>query len=170
LPNDGVALYGDAAQYRLRMYTSGGFSPDGVAGVLPTEYSRYFRIHVQNANGETVYLTETGVDYPVDGGTIRVIGLADLGEKADGEKIFYDGCYLEDHDNYIDIILAGDEAAMRQITYLEIPASGDYAPFYNPGGPGNNPDPAVRYTAPGPADLEPVVMALDDPLTVSYGD
>jgi len=25
----------------------------------------------------------------------------------------------------------------------------------------------VRYTAPGPADLEPVIIALDDPMRVS---
>lgn len=170
LPNDGRALYGAEAQYRLRMYTSGGFSPDGVTGVRPDEFSRYFRLHVQLASGETLMLTETGVDYEVDGGIIRVVGLADLGEKADGENIVYDDCYLEDHDNYIDIILAGDEAAMRQITYLEIPAAGEYDPFYNPGGPGNNPSPDVRYTAPGLRDLEPVIIALDDPLTVTYED
>jgi hypothetical protein len=160
-PNDGRALYGDAGEYRLRIYTSGGFSPDGVRGVLPTEFERYFRIHA----GETL-ITEIGVDYEVAGGVIRVLGLADLGLAQDT----YDDCYVEDHDNYIDIILAGDEAAMRQITFLEIPAEGDYDPFYNPGGPGNNPTPNTRYTAPGPADLEPVVMALDDPLTVSYGN
>lgn len=167
LPNDGVALYGDEGAYRLRMYTSGGFSPDGVRGVLPTEFSRFFRLHAEGANGETVLITETGVDYPVSGGTIRVLGLAELGLPA-SEEVVYDDCYVEDHDNYIDIILAGDEAAMRHLTYLEIPATGEYDPFYNPGGPGNNPTENVRYTAPGPADLEPIIIALDDPMTVTY--
>lgn len=163
-PNHGTALYGDAGEYRLRIYTTGGFSPDGVRGVLPTEFERYFRIHVQD--GETVLITQPNVDYEVSGGSIRVLGLADLGLA----QATYDDCYVEDHDNYIDIILAGDEAAMRQITFLEIPAEGDYDPFYNPGGPGNHPTPNTRYTAPGPADLEPVIIALDDPLTVTYGD
>lgn len=166
LPNDGFALYGESAEYRLRIYTSGGFSPDGVTGVHPDEFSRYFRLHVTNAAGEVTLLTETGIDYQVEGGTIRILGLADLGVAQSA----YDGCYIEDHDNYIDIILAGDEAAMRNIRFVEIPAEGNYAPFYNPGGPGNNPSPNVRYTAPGPADLEPVMMALDDAMTVSYGD
>jgi hypothetical protein len=57
---------------------------------------------------------------------------------------------------------------MRQITYVEIPATGNYDPFYNPGGPGNTPSSDIRYTAPGPADLEPVIIALDDPMTVTY--
>lgn len=61
LPNDGVALYGSAAAYRLRVLTTGGFSPDGVRSVYPTEFARYFRV-----------LT-------IDGGTLSVLGLADLG-------------------------------------------------------------------------------------------
>lgn len=39
--------------------------------------------------------------------------------------------------------------------------------FYNPGGPGPEPFEGVRYTAPGPPDLEPVVIALDNPMRVS---
>jgi hypothetical protein len=167
LPNDGVALYGSAAQYRLRIYTTGGFSPDGVRAVLPNEFERYFRLHVQDGGAESVLITQTDQDYRVSGGTIRVLGLADLGLVASGDVI-YDDCYIEDRDNYIDIILAGDEAAMRQITYVEIPATGNYDPFYNPGGPGNTPSSDIRYTAPGPADLEPVIIALDDPMTVTY--
>jgi hypothetical protein len=166
LPNDGLALYGEAAHYRLRIFTSGGFSPDGVRGVLPTEFARYFRLHAQTASGETILLTETGVDYEIDGGRVQVVGLAELGLAADA----YDECYVEDHDNYIDIILQGDEAAVRQLTYVEIPAGEGYDLFYNPGGPGNNPSPDVRYTAPGPADLEPVIIALDDPMQVTYGE
>jgi hypothetical protein len=56
-PNDCVALYGSAAKYRLRMYTSGGFSPDGVRSCYPTEYSRYFRLHVRLDGGEVSPLT-----------------------------------------------------------------------------------------------------------------
>jgi hypothetical protein len=171
LPNDGRALYGAAARYRLRVLTSGGFSPDGVQGVRPTDFERFFRLHAEGPVGEPVLITESGVEYRVAGGVVRVLGLADLGlaETSDG-TVVYDDCYVEDHDNYIDIILAGDEAAVRHITHVEIPASGDYDPFFNPGGPGNNPTPGVRYTAPGPADLEPVVIALDDPLTVTHVD
>jgi len=43
-------------------------------------------------------------------------------------------------DNYIDIIIDGDEEAARQITFVEIPAlEGGYQAFYNPGAPGSEP-------------------------------
>jgi len=167
-PNDGAALYGDAARFRLRTYTSGGFSPDGVRGLRPDEYERFFRLHVRRADGTTATIDRAGVDHTIDGGRLRVLGLADLGRPAGGE-VHYDDCYLEDWDNYIDIILDGDEAAMRTITAVEIPALAPYGAFYNPGGPGNAPTPGVRYTAPGPAQLQPVTLALDDPMRVSYG-
>ena len=164
VPNDGVTLYGSEAQYRLRMYTSGGFSPDGVRGVFPTEFARYFRLHAKTGKGKTVMLTETGVDYAIHGGTVRIVGLADLGRPA----TTYDDCYTEDQDNYIDIILAGDASAVRRITHVEIPAVYPYQPFYNPGGPGNNPTVGVRYSAPCPPQLQKVRMALDDPMTVTF--
>ncbi len=171
LPNDGRTLYGDDAQYRLRILTTGGFSPDGVSSVFPTDFQTFFRLHVLDGD-TTIQLTETRVPYQVSGGTIEIIGLAELGlpdADTDGNPIApYDLAYQEDHDNYIDIILKGDEAAMRQITHVEIPATGDYLPFYNPGGPGNNPTPGVRYTAPGPPTLQPVTIALDDPMWVTY--
>ncbi|MBT8198776.1 MAG: phospholipase [Acidimicrobiia bacterium] len=165
LPNDEFALYG-GGDFRLRVLTSGGFSPDGLTGVTPDQYEDFFRIHAIGTDGSTVLLSEAGVDYEVAGGTLRVIGLSDLGKPA-GDGVYYDDCYAEDADNYIDIILEGDEAAARSITHIEIPAEGDYLPFYNPGGPGPTPFPDVRYTAPGPPDLEPVTIALDDPMRVS---
>ncbi|MGH2963722.1 MAG: hypothetical protein ACRDL3_16240 [Solirubrobacterales bacterium] len=35
LPNDGITLYGKRAKFRLRVYTTGGFKPDGVRAVFP---------------------------------------------------------------------------------------------------------------------------------------
>lgn len=157
-PNDGITLYGQEAQYRLRVFTSGGFSPDGVRGMFPTEYQRYFRVHA----GGTV-LTEAGKDYFIDGARIRVVGLAELGKKQDT----YDDTYVEDQDNQIDIILNGDLAAIRRITGVEVPSVAPYSPLYNPGGPGNQPTPGVRYSAPSPPHTVQVLQALDDPLTVS---
>ena len=164
-PNDGIALYGDQAQYRLRVLTSGGFSPDGVRGIYPTEFSRYFRLRATTENGP-VELTETGVDYDLDGHTVRVVGLAELGLVADE----YDDCYTEDQDNQIDIVLSGDEAGMRLITHVEVPSVEPYSPLYNPGGPGNRPTPGVRYSAPSPPHEVSVLMAIDDPMTVTYVD
>lgn len=91
-----------------------------------------------------------------------------LGQRENPDAgIYYDGCYAEDRDNYIDIILVGDEAAARNITFDEIPSlEGGYSAFYNPDGPGPEPFKGVRYTAPGPPDLEPVIIALDDPMRV----
>lgn len=60
-----------------------------------------------------------------------------------------------------------DEAAARNVIFVEIPSlGGGYRPFYNPGGPGAEPFEGVRCTAPGPRDLEPVIMALDAPMRV----
>lgn len=168
-PNDGVALYGSKAKFRLRTYTSGGFSPDGVRGLRPDEYEHFFRVHAKAADGTEVLLEKVGIEHSVEGGIIRIVGLADLGRAASSE-IVYDDCYVEDWDNYIDIVLDGDEMAMRSIVSVEIPASGTYGAFFNPGGPGNDPTAGVRYTAPGAPQLQPVTMALDDPMTVSYDD
>lgn len=164
LPNDGRALYGRRARFRLRVYTTGGFSPDGVRAVFPTEFSRYFRLHARGAHGRDTLLTRTGHDYRIAGHELTILGLADVGRKQQS----YDDCYREDKDNYIDIILAGQTAAARRITGVEIPASGGYSPFFNPGGPGNDPSKGVRYTSPGPRQLQPVWVALENPMTVTY--
>ena len=41
--NDEFVLY-DEGDFRLRILTSGGFSPDGVRGVLPTDFETFFKI------------------------------------------------------------------------------------------------------------------------------
>ena len=168
LPNDELSLY-DEGDFRIRVLTTGGFSPDGITGLTPTMFESFFRIHAKGPNGEIVLLEKVGQEYLVADGTLRIVGLSDLGQKEDpDEGIFYDDCYSEDRDNYIDIILVGDEAAARNITHVEIPSlEGGYNAFYNPGGPGPEPFEGVRYTAPGPADLEPVINALDNPMRVS---
>ncbi len=166
-PNSEFDLYG-GGDFRLRMLTTGGFSPDGVRGVNPTDYEKFFRIHVLGENGDTVLIEQDSVDYEVLGGTLRVIGLSDLGA-VEGGDIEYGDCYTEDRDNYIDIILVGDTAAARNILFLEIPSlEGGYSPFFNPGGPGTTPFEGETYTQPGPRDLEPVIMALDDPMRVTF--
>ena len=100
---------------------------------------------------------------------LRVLSQSHVGQAVDeGNGIFYQDCYSEDRDNYIDIILSGDLDAARSVTHVEIPSlAGGYRAFYNPGGPGPEPFEGIRYTEPGPADLEPVIIAIDDPMRVS---
>ena len=163
LPNDEFALYG-GGDFRLRVLTAGGFSPDGVTGLRPDMFEDFFRLRATGPDGKPVEMTRVGVDYDLAGGRLRIVGLSDLGQRADR----YDDCYQEDRDNYIDIILDGDEAAARSVEAVEIPSlAGGYRAFYNPGGPGPEPFPGVTYTAPGPPDVQPVTMALDDPMRVS---
>lgn len=158
-PNDGITLYGGQAQYRLRMYTSGGFSPNGVQGLRPDQYSQFFRVRA----GDQM-LEQTGVPYDLGVGTVTVVGLAELGRLGDQ----YDDTYVEDQDNQIDVILSGDEEAIRLITAVDVPSLPPYSPFYNPGGPGNSPTQGVRYTSPSPPHSQTVWMALDEETTVTY--
>ena len=169
LPNDEGALYGDGPTFRLRMLTTGGFSPDGVRGIRPDDFGTFFRLHATGPDGHDVVLSDVGQQHVVNGGTLTIVGLADTGQKADAAAgVAYDDCYAEDRDNYIDIMLAGDEAAARSITDLEIPGrEGGYTSLYNPGGPGRTPYPDRKYTAPGSPSLTPVTMALDNPMRVS---
>ena len=143
--NSGSDLYGSQAQYRLRLYTSAGFSPDGIAGLLPSEFSRYFTLQATAGDGSTVDLTRTGIPYTIGNfGTVTVIGLADLTAAGTPEN----AAYVEDHDNYYDVILSGDRAAIARLGTVSWPSSGNYSPVYNPGGPGN--DPNAPGAAPGP--------------------
>lgn len=165
-PNDGTALYGTNAQYRLRVLTTGGFSPDGVRSLYPTEYADYFQIEVKDLDGRSVLLTETNKTYNLKAGAIQILGLADLSVSQSS----YDDSYVEDHDNQIDIILQGDEAVMKRIKYVLAPSTtAPYKPFYNPGGSGNNPTPGITYTKPSSSIKQAVTIALKNPMTVSYG-
>lgn len=164
LPNSGVSLYGRQAKFRLRLYTSGGMTPNGVTPLLPTEYDKYFRVLAVTKSGKTVALARSGKTYYIDGHPLRVVGLADLGRK----QASYDGCYTEVRNNYIDIVLDGSQAAARRITTVEIPSTARYQPLYNPGGPGNEPAPGVHYSAPSPPIKQHVMIALRNPMTVTY--
>ena len=170
-PNDAISLYGEDADFRIRVLTTGGFSPDGVRSLYPSEYRQFFRVGIQpdgiaaDDYDALLWLTETDTLYSLDNvGSIEVLGLAELGIKLDS----YDDSYIEDHDNQIDIVLKGDRAMAERVVVVHIPAAGDYQPFYNPGGPGDRPDPDTRYSEPGPSYFQPVTIAIDDPMLVSY--
>ena len=164
IANSGSDLYGDDARFRIRIYTSAGFSPDGISSLFPTDYTKYFYLTAIDKNGKMVNITQTGVPYQVKGyGKITVVGLADCG----AAQSSYNLAYVEDHDNQYDIILKGSPKAMAQIRYLTMPSSGDYSPVYNPGGPGNAPDtnPPVPFTVPSSYQEVEVTNDMD---TLSY--
>lgn len=170
-PNDLRSLYGEAADYRLRIMTTGGFSVDGVRSIYPTEFAQHFRVGVaptavaRDDTDALIWLTEVGKTYDIPGyGQLTVLGLADLGVAQSN----YDDSYIEDHDNQIDIVIAGDRAAAERIASVHIPAAAPYLPLYNPGGPGTTPDPNTRYSEPSPEWFQPVTVALDNPMQVSY--
>lgn len=172
LPNDGAAYYGDDAVFRLRLFTSGGFSPDGVSGFLPTEFERFFQLEASHADGTTVQITQDGIDYDLGVGTLRVVGIAELGAAVTDETAIDPIQYQEDHDNYFDIILSGDAAAVARLTTVVIPTSAEsgYSDIYNPGGPGRTPVDGVIYTAPAAVQRIGIDVNLDDLGTVSYAD
>jgi hypothetical protein len=162
--NNCIAVHGPTVQYRLRTFSTGGTAPDGVTAILPTDFANYFRIQVTRPGGQVFWITQAGTPLVIAEGRIEVIGLADLGEQGTA----LDDAYVTDRDNQIDICLKGDLPAMRLITGLDVPASGAYKRFYNPGGPGNNPTSGVTYTQPGAPQFVPVIQALSDSKTVSY--
>ena len=65
-------------------------------------------------------------------------------------------------------MIAGDDAAVRAIRMVEIPAADGYSPVLQSGRPGQRPGARTVYTQPGPLTQQPVTIALDDPMTVTY--
>ena len=167
--NDGADLYGEAAQYRLRLYTSAGFSPDGIASLRPGDFSQYFILEAQSRDGSVVQITTAGQSYAIgEDGSLKVIGLADLASSGTPEN----DAYVEDKDNYYDIILEGDLDAIRRLTSVQMPSGDGYQVVYNPGGPGNAPDApgaaAGPFTVPSQDHTVPITLDLDGAMTSTY--
>lgn len=166
--NSGEDLYGAQAKYRLRLYTSAGFSPDGIGSLLPTDYSQYFLVKARDHAGRVIELRESGRTYAIPGyGSVRIVGLADTGLA----QASYDASYVEDHDNQYDIILDGDLAAIARIDEVRMPSAGAYRAVYNPGGPGNQPDsnpPGAAFTVSSRDHSVAVTNDLAGSMAVSY--
>ena len=166
--NSGSDLFGASAWYRLRLYTSAGFSPDGIASLMPTDFSKYFILSATDVAGKTIQITQTGVSYSIPGfGSVTVVGLADTGSLQSS----YNAAYIEDHDNQYDVILTGDAAAIARLSTVQMPSSGSYSPVYNPGGPGNNPSsnpPGVPFTVPSSDHTVSITNNLRTGNYVSY--
>ena len=154
--NSGGDLYGSDAQYRLRLYTSAGFSPDGIASLLPSDYANYFILRARDKQGDLIPLILAGTPYTIGTfGTITVVGLADLTTVGTPEN----AAYIGDHDNYFDVILKGDLSAIERLADVRMPSSGSYKAVYNPGGPGNNPTGSLDNSTPPPG---PFTVASSD--------
>jgi hypothetical protein len=165
--NSGSDLFGSSAQYRLRVYTSAGFSPDGISSILPTDFSKFFILAANDSSDQAVQITQTGVSYLIPGyGNITVLGIADTGPL----QSTYNLAYVEDHDNQYDIILSGDAAAIARLTTIRMPSSGAYSPVFNPGGPGNDPssNPAGPFTVASSDQTVNVTNHLKDGAYVTY--
>ena len=167
--NSGSDSYGDQAQYRLRLYTSAGFSPDGIASLMPNDFGRFFQLEATTQSGESITITETGVSYAIGNqGTLTVVGLADLAPA--GTPV--NAAYVEDHDNYYDVILEGDLNAIKALSAVRMPSGNGYSAVYNPGGPGNSPD--APGAAPGPFTVPsqdhsiPISLDLDGARQVTF--
>ena len=167
--NAGADLYGAAAQYRLRLYTSAGFSPDGIASLLPGDFSNYFILEAQSSNGSVVQITSPGQSYTIgQDGSLKVVGIADLAPA--GTTV--NDAYVEDHDNYYDIILEGDLSAIRRLTSVRMPSGDGYQVVYNPGGPGNAPDASGAasgpFTVPSQDHTVPLTLDLNGAMTSTF--
>ena len=151
------------------MYTSAGFSPDGIASLLPGNFSQYFILEAQSSDGSVVQITSAGQSYTIgQDGSLKVIGLADLGSSGTPEN----DAYVEDKDNYYDIILEGDRDAISRLTSVRMPSGDGYQAVYNPGGPGNAPDApgaaAGPFTVPSQDHTVPITLDLDGAMTSTY--
>ena len=167
--NHGVEYYGTSNNlYRLRLFTSAGFSPNGVSGFEPQQFSKFFQLTALGRNGKSLTISKSGQKIRVKGGTIEVKGIADLGTGLSASPGY---TYQEDHDNQFDVIIkASSPKAIRalQDVILPDPRHGTHSPIYNPGGPGTTPNPAYNYTQPSPGQTIAIEAAIDDPTTVSW--
>jgi len=172
-PNSCADVYGEAADYRIRLFTMWGAFKEGRLPILPIDYSRYFTLVATLDDGSEVTLPESGVEYMIDGEPVTVLGLAETGMAASAGDA-YDECYYDDRDNLIDVVLQGSASAVTKITSVfHSPSDGTHEVFYNPGGPGleggYNPD--VRYTVPSTDHSVDIYDGVTgDPRLTSYGN
>ncbi|MFL0736329.1 MAG: hypothetical protein AB8B39_04595 [Prochlorococcus sp.] len=167
--NHGVEYYGERENlYRLRMFTSGGFSPDGVSGFEPQQFEKFFQLTAKGCDNQEVTIDRDGQWIRVKGGQLKVMGIADLGDGLNADPEY---TYSEDHDNQFDLIVkASSEQAIKSLkeVILPKPQLGTHSPIYNPGGPGTEPLAEYNYTEPSPGQTLAIEFALKDPSTVSW--
>jgi len=166
--NSALDLYTNKAEYRFRIFTKGGYSPNGISSMLPNMYEKYFYLQYNDPitkksfdlkKQNYKYYFNCGLEY------VEIVGLSDLGQKQN----IYNDTYIEDHDNQIDIIVKGNIDIIKNITKLIIPSDKiNYTQFYNPGGPGPTPFADIIYTNPSEYQTVTIINNLENPKTVSW--
>jgi len=161
--NSGVHLYGADAQYRIRMFYTGGMTPLGSGGMTPDGFERLWKLHVMDS-GDNHTISKVGEALTTSKGQIAVIGLADLGTARETCAEYDDMCYAEDRDNYLDIVLKADnDEAPALVKSVEV-ASG----LYNPGGPGMTPVSGTPFSVANSPQTIDVVNDLAGALQVTW--
>ena len=130
--------------YRLRLYISGGMTPNGVNGVLPTHFDDYITINFSDGT----FIDQANVPADIEGGTVTVLGLADLGLKHRTTqfvtwRIGTTTLMLE---------VSGEDQGLAISQVVSVLAFSKGKQLYNPGGPGTTPTPGTPYTAPSAPD------------------
>lgn len=169
IPNSGSVIYESEGLpmnqlYRLRTYYSGGMTPDGLTGLSPDMFDRYFALDF--STGQTLATSKMGMMIDGTNTTVSVLGLADTGIYLEEG---YTPCYLDDRDNYIDIIMHVDgDPTVLETTLTSFTAFSQQPGLYNPGGPGPFPFEGVRYVAPAPQQTFPIDVDLNRAREVTY--
>lgn len=158
--NSGLHLYGHAAQYRIRLYYSGGMTPNGVNAITPDSFERLWSLNLEGG----VVAKEVGVAYKTKAGKLTVVGLADLGAAMQSCEDYNDVCYVEDADNYIDIIFKADSDEVAALVESVTIRAG----LFNPGGPGVSPTDGVPFTKASSPTVIGVQNDLSGKMQVTY--
>jgi len=158
--NSGLHLYGDAAQYRIRLFYTGGMTPNGINGLTPDSFERLWTLILNDGT----QLNKVGKSYQTSQGSLKIVGLADLGEARSTCEAYADVCYAEDADNYIDIILEADSDEVAGLVKFVDVKSG----LFNPGGPGLTPRDEFKWTVANSPQLVPVMNDLAGTMQVTY--
>lgn len=168
-PNSGSSVYASQGlpleeMYRLRTYYSGGMTPDGLTGLTPVMFDRYFSLNF--SSGQTLSESNAGMLLEGTDTTVTVLGLADTGPYLEEG---YTPCYSDDRDNYIDIIMHVDgDATVLETMLTSFTAFSQQPGLYNPGGPGPFPFDTVRYVAPAAEQTFPIDVDMNRTREVTY--
>merc|ERR1712003_318380 len=162
--NSGLHLYGNEAQYRIRLFYTGGMTPAGTGGLTPDSFDRLWTLTLSDGQKRTI--SKVGEVVQTSKGTLSVVGLADLGTARETCGEYNDLCYVEDRDNYLDIIIRADNDETAALIASVQVRSG----LFNPGGPGMDHILGVEFTQANSPQTIDVINDLSGAMQVTYCD